>query len=274
MENRTMVEAAIIVGFDSGALAIKEQLAGGNKHPDFVSIVGMLGLGKTTLAKKLYNDPYIIHHFHIRAWSYVSQVPKKRETLLDILHFNVLTDEDKHMSNEMLGEMLYKKLKGKRYLIVIDDIWDIGVWVNLKMYLPNDKNGSRVMFTSRPMHASPDSHIHCLHFLTEEESWELFQRKVFQDESCPSKLIEIGKQITKKCQGLRLAIVVIAGLLVKNNKTQEWWKQVAQSVSLYIVSDQNQYLDTLGLSYNHLPCHLKPCFLYLGAFPEDQEISV
>ncbi|KAF5939756.1 hypothetical protein HYC85_024015 [Camellia sinensis] len=108
----------------------------------------------------------------------------------------VLTDEDKNMSNEMLGEMLYKKLKGKRYLIV-----------DLKMYLPNDKNGSRIMFTSRPMHASPDSHTHCLRFLTEEESWELFQRKVFPDESFPPKLIETGKQIMNKCQGLPLAII-------------------------------------------------------------------
>ncbi|XP_028126810.1 putative late blight resistance protein homolog R1C-3 [Camellia sinensis] len=274
MENRTMVDEEITVGFDDEALTIKELLAGGKKQLQMISIVGMPGLGKTTLAKKLYNDPFIICHFHIHAWTYISQVPKKMEMLLDILHFNVLTDEDKHMSNEMLGDMLYKKLKGKRYLIVIDDIWDIGVWVDLKMYLPNDKNGSRVMFTSRPMQTSPHSHTHCLHFLTEEESWELFQQKVFQDECCPTKLIEIGKQITKKCPGLPLAIVVIVGLLAKNNKTQEWWKQVAQSVSSYIVSDQNQYLDTLGLSYNHLPCHLKPCFLYLGAFPDDQEISV
>ncbi|GMP92846.1 hypothetical protein CsSME_00042922 [Camellia sinensis var. sinensis] len=223
MENRTMVEAEFMVSFDSEALAIKEQLAGGNKHLDLVSIVGMPGLSKTTLAKKPHSDPYIIHYFHICAWTYVSQLPKKRDMLLDILHCNVLTDEDKNMSNEML----YTKFKGKRYLIVIDDIWDIGVWVDLKMYFPNDKNGSRVMFTSQPMHASPDSHTHCLRFLTEEESWELFQRKVFQDESCPPKLIEFGKQIMKKCQGLPLAIVVIAGLLAKNKKTEEWWKQVA-----------------------------------------------
>ncbi|KAL7163388.1 hypothetical protein ACSBR2_039481 [Camellia fascicularis] len=182
------------------------------------------------------------------------------------------------MSNEKLGEKLYKQLKGKRYFIVIDDLWDIGAWVDLKIYFPNDNNGSRVMFTSRlkelAMHASPDCHPHCLHFLTKEESWKLFQWKLFQNESCPPKLTEIGKQIMKKCIGLPLAIVVIAGLLAKNKKTQESWKQVAHSVSSYIVSDPNQYLDTLALSYNHLPCHLKPCFLYLGSFPEDQEISV
>ncbi|GMP92799.1 hypothetical protein CsSME_00042881 [Camellia sinensis var. sinensis] len=146
------------------------------------------------------------------------------------------------------------------------------------MYFPNDKNGSRLMCTSHlkelSMHASPDCHPHCLRFLTEEESWELLQQKVFQNESCPPELIKIGKQIMKKCEGLPLAIVIIAGLLANNIKTRESWKQVAQSVSSYIVSDPNQYLDTLALSYSHLPRHLKPCFLYLGEFPEDEEIPV
>ncbi|KAL7181029.1 hypothetical protein ACSBR1_039981 [Camellia fascicularis] len=280
MENRTMVDEEITVGFDDEASTIKELLARGKKQLQRISIVGMPGLGKTTLATKLYNDPYITHYFHIRAWTYASQLPRKTEMLLDILRsVNVaFTDEDKSMSNEKLGEKLYKQLKGKRYLVVIDDLWDIGAWVDLKIYFPNDNNGSRVMFTSRlkelAMDASLDCHPHCLRFLTEEESWELLQRKVFQNESCPPELIEIGKQIMKKCEGLPLAIVVMAGLLAKDNKAQESWKQVAQSVSSYIVGDPNQYLDTLALSYNHLPRHLKPCFLYLGAFPEDQEIPV
>ncbi|CAL5430393.1 unnamed protein product [Camellia sinensis] len=280
MENRTMVDEEITVGFDDEALSIKKLLAGGKKQLQMISIVGMPGLGKTTLATKLYNDPYITHYFHIRAWTYASQLPRKTDMLLDILRsvIVVFTNEIENMTNEKLGEKLYKQLKGKRYLIVIDDLWDIGAWVNLKTYFPNDNNGSRVMFTSRlkelSMHASPDCHSHCLRFLTEEESWELLQWKVFQNETCPPELIKIGKQIMKKCEGLPLAILIIAGLLAKNIKTQESWKQVAQSVSSYIVSDPNQYLDTLALSYNHLPRHLKPCFLYLGAFPEDQEIPV
>ncbi|CAL5430387.1 unnamed protein product [Camellia sinensis] len=213
MENRTMVHEEITVGFDDEALTIKQLLAGGKKQLQMISIVGMPGLGKTTLPTKLYNDPYITHYFHIRAWTYASQLPRITDMLLDILRsVNVVfTDEIKNMTNEKLGEKLYKQLKGKRYLIVIDDLWDIGAWVNLKMYFPNDNNGSRVMFTSRlkevAMHASPDCHRHCLRFLTEEESWELLQRKMFQNESCPPELIGIGKQIMRKCEGLPLAIV-------------------------------------------------------------------
>ncbi|KAF5945454.1 hypothetical protein HYC85_015682 [Camellia sinensis] len=191
MENRTMGHEEITVGFDDEALTIKELLAGGKKQLQMISIFGMPGLGKTTLARKLYNDPYITHYFHIRAWTYASQLPSKTEMLLDILcSVNVVfTDEIENTTNEKLGEKFYTQFKGKRYLIVIDDIWDIGAWDDLKMYFPKDNNRSRVMFTSRlkelSTHASPNCHPHCLCFLTEEESWALLQRKVFQNESCP-----------------------------------------------------------------------------------------
>ncbi|XP_028101273.1 putative late blight resistance protein homolog R1B-23 [Camellia sinensis] len=280
MENRTMGDEEITMSFDDEALTIKKLLVRGKKQLQMISIVGIPGLGKTTLAIKLYNDPYITHYFHIRAWTYASQLSRQTDMLLDILRsVNVVfTDEIKNMTNENLGDKLYKSLKGERYLIVIDDFWDIGAWVDLKMYFPNDNNGSRVMFTSLhkelAMYASPDCYPHCLRFFTEEESWVLLQQKVFPNESCPPELIKIWKHIMKKCEGLPLAIVIIAGLPAKNIKTQESWIQVAQSVSSYIVSDPNQCLDTLALSYNHLPRHLKPCFLYLGAFPEDQEIPV
>ncbi|CAL5354586.1 unnamed protein product [Camellia sinensis] len=121
MENRTMVDEEITVGFDDEALTIKELLARGKKQLQMISIFGMPGLGKTTLATKLYNDPYITHYFHIRAWTYASQLPSKTEMLLDILRsVNVVfTHEIENTTNENLGEKLHKQLKGKRYLIVL-----------------------------------------------------------------------------------------------------------------------------------------------------------
>ncbi|XP_059649478.1 putative late blight resistance protein homolog R1B-16 isoform X2 [Cornus florida] len=180
------------------------------------------------------------------------------------------------MSEEELGEGLYKSLKAKKYLIVIDDIWELKAWNGLKRYFPNDNNGSRIIFTSRQravavaLHAQP----HCLRFLNPDESWDLLRHKTFRGESYPPELEEIGKEIAKKCQGLPLAILVIAGVLAKKDKVKYWWRQVAESVSSYIVTDPEQCMDTLALSYDHLPCHLKPCFLYFGAFVEDSEISV
>ncbi|KAM0059363.1 putative P-loop containing nucleoside triphosphate hydrolase [Helianthus debilis subsp. tardiflorus] len=125
------------------------------------------------------------------------------------------------------------------------------------------------------LHIKPDSLIHRLRFLTVEESWDLLQQKVFADDGCcPINLQETGKQIAERCRGLPLAILVISGLLAKTEKSVEFWSQVLDSMGSYIVSDSEQCMNTLSLSYNHLPQHLKSCFLYFGAFKEDFEISV
>ncbi|KAA8529818.1 hypothetical protein F0562_034325 [Nyssa sinensis] len=185
------VEEEIDVGFDNEALMIKEQLTGGKKR---------------------------------RAWIYVSQVYRKRDLLLGILSsvIELLTDEMYEMSDEELSLKLKKGLMGRRYLIVMDDIWSVDAWDCLKRSFPDDNNGRRIMFTSRlkdvASHAQSDSNPHCLLFLTEDESWCLFQQKVFGKETCPQVLMGIGKQITKKCLGLPLAIVVTAGLLAKIDK--------------------------------------------------------
>ncbi|KAI3728280.1 hypothetical protein L6452_16914 [Arctium lappa] len=276
--NLTVPKEDKIVGFDVEAREILDRLVGNQKQLDVISIVGMGGLGKTTLAKRAYYDPYVVYHFYIRVWVTVSQTYQKHNLLLGICSSLSLTVTNEAATGK-LREMIYKRLKGKRYLVVIDDIWSVGAWDDIRICFPDDNIGSRILVTSRlvevALHIKPDSSPHLLRFLTVEESWDLLQQKVFsEDGSCPKSLKKTGKRIAERCRGLPLAILVISGLLAKTEKTVEWWTRVLDSIGSYLVGDPEQCMNTLALSYNHLPQHLKSCFLYFGAFPEDFEIDV
>ncbi|CAA2993369.1 late blight resistance homolog R1B-14 [Olea europaea subsp. europaea] len=174
-----------------------------------------------------------------------------------------VTDHVREEDDELLKEYLYKSLKVKRYLIVMDDVRSIEVWNDIKMLFPDDKNGSRIILTSSLKDVADY-----------EESWELFHEKVFGKENCPLDLVDVGTKIAKNCQGLPLLIVVIGGLLSKVNKAKDFWENVAENLSSIVAKEDPQFLERLTFSYKYLPAHLKECFLYMGAFPENCEIPV
>ncbi|KAF5778557.1 putative P-loop containing nucleoside triphosphate hydrolase, leucine-rich repeat domain superfamily [Helianthus annuus] len=268
----------MVVGLKHDAGLIRDKLVEDQKQLDVVSIVGTGGIGKTTLAAKVFNDPFVVYHFHVRVWVTVSQTYEKQDLLIQILSFMDVQLDLASASYSRLREVLHKSLMGKRYLIVIDDIWSNEAWDDLKLYFPNSNIGSRILLTSRlkevALYAKSHGFIHQLEYLTDEESWELLCKKVFLGVDCPEWLKETGMLIAKNCHGLPLAVVVIAGILAKEALTKDSWEKIAQSVNSYVVSDRNGFLDMLALSYDHLPPHLKNCFLYLGAFPEDDKFQV
>ncbi|KVH88773.1 disease resistance protein RPP13-like [Cynara cardunculus var. scolymus] len=274
------VEEDNVVGFDKEAEKMVGWLKAEMEELDVISVVGMGGLGKTTLVKKVYNDPSIQYEFFIRSWVYVSQVYSRREVFLKILHD--VTRENKDTSEwsvNTIADELRIKLQDGRYLIVLDDVWTKQAWDDLKMVFPNTKNGSRILLTSRnkhvALHANTNRPPYQLRFLTPDESWELLGKKVFPRGSHrPKELEDLGKQIARKCYGLPLALVVIAGILRKKDKTRSWWEKVEEKVNTYVAMEPEQCMDVLALSYNHLPYDLKACFLYFGVFPEDFEIPV
>ncbi|PWA98207.1 Disease resistance protein [Artemisia annua] len=265
----------IVVGLDHHVEVIRDKLVEDQKQLDVVSIVGMGGLGKTTLATKVFNDRFIMYHFNIRAWVTVSQTYTKRDVLIQILASLGVQVDIENTNDFKLREMLHKSLKVQRYLIVIDDIWSKETWDNLKVLFPDDETSSRILLTSRlnevGLHAKskPNGLVHFLSYLTEKQSWELLCKKVFHGEECPEWLIKHGMQIANKCQGLPLSVVVVAGLLAKEPENIDLWEKISCSVTSCIASDENKHMETLDLSYNHLPLHLRDCFLYLGGFPED-----
>ncbi|KAJ9552048.1 hypothetical protein OSB04_016093 [Centaurea solstitialis] len=266
----------IVVGLDHDAKIIRDKLTEDTKQLCVVSIVGMGGLGKTTLATKLFNDPFFKYHFHIRAWATVSQTYIRRDLLFQILASIGLTQGLDEASDSKLRGKLHQKLMGNRYFIVIDDIWSIQAWDELKMFFPHDNTASRILLTSRlnevALHVKPHGFVHYLPCLTEEESWELLKLKVFYGDECPEWLIEPGRKIARKCQGLPLSVVVMAGVLATTNK--DLWENIACGVGSHMINNLKGCMETLALSYHHLPGHLRECFLYLGGFPEDHLFNV
>ncbi|KAM3304311.1 hypothetical protein P3S67_015343 [Capsicum chacoense] len=265
-----------MVGFDEVMNKLRRQLIRGSSNLDVISIVGMAGLGKTTLASKLYHDHSVVSHFDVRAQCCVSQAYTRKDLLLTILR-GVKKDaviSDELPANE-LADKLRKLLLIQRYLILVDDIWETIGWDDLKPCFCDSSNGSRIILTTRlgdvASHAKLVSDPHFLRLFTPEESWMLLKNKVFNKKSCPLVLEDVGKTIALKCGGLPLSIVLVAGILETTEKEKHSWEQVAINLGSHI---QAKSEDIINLSYQDLPFHLKPCFLYFGVFLEDEEIQV
>ncbi|KAG8378980.1 hypothetical protein BUALT_Bualt07G0040800 [Buddleja alternifolia] len=267
-----------VVGFDEHLVRIMDQLTGNHPNLQIIPIVGMGGIGKTTLARIVFENKYVVEKFDVRVWFTISQEYSVHEILLRILCDIGVTDDLKSETLVELGQRLHKYLYGRRYLIVMDDLWSTNGWDDFKLSFPNNGNGSRVMITTRLSNVAASLasyNPYLMDFLDEKTSWDLLCEKAFSQEKCSPKLKEIGKGIAKSCKGLPLAIVVIGGLLAKSNMTREYWESVARKVNLLVSSENDEHcFKILSLSYNHLPIHLKPCFLYMGFFPEDCEIGV
>lgn len=264
----------VMVGFKDIYMELKEELMVQQSALDFVSIVGMGGIGKTTLAKNIYDDSLVNYHFEIRVWVVASQ--SLRNILLSILDsMNILGYEMHGQDENELRERLVLTLKQRRYLVIIDDIWDTTVWDEIRKVLPNNEYGSRVLLTTRLAHVaayvSSSGHSHHVPLLSSEESWSLLRAKVFGDENCPPQLQQIGQKISERYGGLPLSLVVMGGLLSQIDKTKEAWLNFEKDATS---ADVNPCLEILKLSYDYLPEQLKPCFLYMAHFQDDEEIPV
>ncbi|KAI3454413.1 hypothetical protein Pfo_011076 [Paulownia fortunei] len=279
-----LIRQDTVVGFEDEEATLISYLNEEREELDVISIIGMPGLGKTTLAWNIYQSQKIQFEFPIRIWVYISQVLNRKDVLLTIL--KEFTNQDmSSLSDHDLALTVRKRLEEGKFLLVMDDVWSVEAWNAIRDVLPKSNRTSKVLITSRytnvGRHANRTREPHMLRFLTMEESWELLQLEVFGVlENCPQELKAVGKHIAMQCDGLPLAVVVIGGILVDQFLTTEAmsaiknaWNKVSENVSTFLKNDEQQRIsDIVALSYNRLPDDLRDCFLYLGVFPEDYEI--
>ncbi|KAH0749308.1 hypothetical protein KY290_028540 [Solanum tuberosum] len=206
----------------------------------------------------------------------VKQLWQVRRTLLVEIFKQATNNKIEIKEDDDVADMLRRVLIGKRYLIVLDDIWDVEAWEDLGICFPQGEDRSRVMVTTRieemAKHLQHHSDPYSLTFLTSEESWELLEKKVFQGESCPPDLLEAGLQVAQHCKGLPLVVVLIAGMIAKMDRESSLWLKVVNDLSSTALGEQS--MKAIQSSYDHLENHLKPCLLYMGLFPEDHKIPV
>ncbi|XP_074334328.1 putative disease resistance RPP13-like protein 3 [Apium graveolens] len=266
-----------VVGFEDDFKTLMGELNSEDLSLKVISIHGMGGLGKTSLATKLYNSSEL-RNFDTRAKVCVSNEYNIKDVLKRIVtsfmgaeYEQKLSTMDEYHLLQHLPELLQSR---GRYLVLIDDIWDIKVWDQIKIAFPNQKNGSRIIITTRNKTVAETvddkSFVHQLRFLTEDESWELFCKRA---KPTTQNMEKLGKEMVGKCRGLPLAIVVLSGLLL-HYMSYDYWSKVKEHIWRHLKDGGSfQIEEILSLSYNDLSPQMKDCFLYLARYPEDHVID-
>ncbi|XP_048442121.1 disease resistance protein RGA2-like [Pyrus x bretschneideri] len=275
-----------IIGRDEDKMAIIQLLLDpiSTDNVSTISIVGIGGMGKSALAQLIFNDEVIQKHFELKIWICVSNIFELDILAKKILKANELDkkqrDKVDQLDMDQLQIDLRKKVNGKKYLLVLDDMWneEPQKWLSVMDLLKGGGEGSRILITTRTETVAMASHttkLYNLKGLNEVQSWSLFKKMTFQDGKEPenSTIKAVGMEVVRKCQGVPLAIRTIGGMLRKKHHEIEWFNFKERKLSK-ISQKEDDILPTLKLSYDVLPTHLKHCFAYCSLFPPDYNISV
>ncbi|KAH9734021.1 putative disease resistance protein [Citrus sinensis] len=244
-----------------------------------ISINGMGGVGKTTLAQLVYNDDRVQRHFQIKAWTCVSDdfdVFRISKSILNSVAKDQSNNDDDLNS---LQVKLKERLSGKKFLLVLDDLWNenYNSWCTLSCPFGAGASGSKIVVTHRNQDVAATmravsgktlkelSDDDCLRVLIQHS----LGARYF---NIPQSLKEVAEKIAKKCKGLPLAAKTLGGLLSGKDDLNDW--EFVLNTNIWdLREDKCDILPTLRVSYHFLPPQLKRCFAYCSLFPKDYEFE-
>ncbi|CAI0470913.1 unnamed protein product [Linum tenue] len=257
----------------------------GQQKVEVIPILGIGGLGKTALSQQIYNDERVSSYFQLKSWICV---PDNFDETLVVKRILESLTEDKvgDLQLQTLKSKLKNKMDNKKFLFVLDDVWDNGDyesnWDSLMSFLWNvGAVGSKIIITTRirsvaNLMATKGVEPHELQGLSKQDSWTLFKHVTFKGEAMEGgeRFVRAGEAIVGRCVGVPLAIRAMAGILSSKRNVVDWEALRDKQARLDRVDTDKRILATLRLSYDNLPSHLKPCFAYCSLFPKDCVIDV
>ncbi|KAK4724876.1 hypothetical protein R3W88_027655 [Solanum pinnatisectum] len=262
-----------VVGRDKDVAEIKEKILNMRKDAVLctIPIVGMGGLGKTTLAKRIYNDEHIEKHFEKRIWLCLPEMSEIK-SFLELILESLIERKVEVQSRDIIVKKLRDELGEKQYLLVLDDLWcvDSTSWHEFLDTLRgiNTSRGNCILVTTRSKQVASivAADLHKLGKLTDDHCWSIFKQRAFVDGEVPEEILSVENKIVEMCQGLPLAASVLGGIFC--NKEKHEWQTILDGSPL--VACEDRIKNILKLSYDYLPSpHLKKCFSYFAMFPKD-----
>nr|XP_023904417.1 putative disease resistance protein RGA3 [Quercus suber] len=283
-DSLTTIQAVLaeeIVGMgDHVSKIVDLMLNATNEQLSVIPIVGMPGLGKTTLAKLVYNHELVQKNFDKTIWICVSNDFDNKKILREILE-SLTQNSCALQTKDAILKSLKKELQEKRYLLILDDVWneDRVKWDTLRSSLLgiNSSAGSNIIVTTcsdRVAKIMKTIHQHHMEKLSDDECWSIIKKRVSTNERIPlsQDQEDIGREIAKRCQGIPLVARVLGGTM--SNKIEEReWLAIQNSEVWSSLHGENEILSILKLSFDHLSPSLKSCFSYCAIFPKDYEMG-